>query len=86
MFFDTKEKAVNEFAKYLTKLDAPTILGLTRLLKVNVFYDDVKDSQGHLMPRSGETILEDCLVKFYALNRSERRKILKMVKSAAKEK
>jgi hypothetical protein len=86
MFFDNKEKAVNEFAKYLVKLDAPTLIGLTRLLQVKVFYDDVKDEQGHPMPKSGESILEDCLVKFYSLNREKRREVLKIVKSAAKEK
>lgn len=81
---DNKEKNVNEFAKLITKLNAASIIGLTRLLEVKVFYDDVKDDQGHPMPRSGEAIIEDCLVKFYSLNRSDRRKILQMVRAAAK--
>lgn len=86
MFFDNKEKSVNEFAKYLVKLDAPTLIGLTRLLQVKVFYDDVKDEQGHPMPKSGESILEDCLVKFYSLNRTQRREMLKIVCDAARSK
>jgi hypothetical protein len=86
MFFDNKEKSVNEFAKYLVKLDAPTLIGLTRLLQVKVFYDDVKDEQGHPMPKSGESILEDCLVKFYSLNRTQRREMLKIVRDAARSK
>lgn len=81
---DNKEKNVNEFAKLISKLNAASIIGLTRLLEVKVFYDDVKDDQGHPMPRSGEAIIEDCLVKFYSLNRSNRRKILQMVRAAAR--
>ena len=83
MFFDNKEKSVNEFAKYLVKLNPAAIIGVTRLLKVKVFYDDVQDEQGHPMPKSGQSILEDCLVKFYSLNREKRREILKIVKAAA---
>lgn len=86
MFFNSKEKSVNKFAKYLVQLDAPTLIGLTRLLGVKIFYDDVKDEKGHPMPKSGEAILEDCLVKFYALNREKRKEILKITKAAAKEK
>ena len=83
---DNKEKNVNEFAKLITKIKAPQLIGLTRLLKVNVFYDDVKDDQGHPMPRSGEAIIEDCLIKFYAMNRTDRRNILRILRAAVKEK
>jgi hypothetical protein len=51
-----------------------------------VFYDDVQDDNGKPMPRSGEAIIEDCLVKFYALNREKRRQILRILRAAAKEK
>ena len=85
-YFDNKDKNVNEFAKLICKLNAPTLLGLTRLLKVNMFYDDVKDDNGKPMPRTGEAILEDCLVKFYAMNRGQRREILKILRAAVKEK
>lgn len=82
--FDNKEKSVNEFAKLISKLDAPSLIGLTRVLCVKVFYDDIKDDNGHPMPRSGEAIIEDCLVKFYSLNRTKRRDIMRIVRSAAK--
>lgn len=84
MFFDNKEKNVNEFAKLIGKMDGASLIGLTRLLKVNVFYDDIKDEQGHPLPRSGEAIVEDCLVKFYSMNRAERRNILKIVRATVR--
>lgn len=80
MIFDNREKNVNDFAKLLVTLDAASLIGLTRLLKVNVFYDDIKDSNGKPMPRSGEAIIEDCLVKFHSMNRQDRRKILTLLK------
>jgi hypothetical protein len=86
MFFDIKEKQTNEFALLLTKLDGASLIGLTRLLQVKVFYDDVKDENGKPMPRSGEQIIEDCLVKFHSLNRERRREILRILRAAKKEK
>lgn len=86
MFFDIREKNTNEFAKLLTKLDGASLIGLTRILKVKVFYDDVKDDRGKPMPRSGEQIIEDCLVKFHSLNREKRREILRMMRAVKKEK
>ena len=83
--FDNRDKSTTEFAKLISKLNGAQVIGLTRLLKVKVFYDDVKDDNGHPMPRSGEAIIEDCLVKFHAMNRADRRNILKLVKQAAKE-
>ena len=86
MIFDNKEKNVNEFAKLLMNLDGASVIGLTRLLQVKVFYDDIKDDNGHPMPRSGEAIIEDCLVKFHSLNRERRREILRILRAAKKEK
>lgn len=86
MLFDNREKNVNEFAKLIIHLDGASLLGLTRILQVKVFYDDVKDANGHPAPRSGEAIVEDCLVKFHSLNREKRREILKMLRSIKKEK
>ena len=80
MFFDNKDKNTNEFAKLICTLDAAALIGLTRLLKVKVFYDDVKDENGKPMPRSGEAIIEDCLVKFHSMNRQDRRKILTLLR------
>ena len=81
---DGREKNVNEFAKLICTLKAAELLGLARMLEVRLFYEDVKDEQGHPMPRSGEAIIEDCLVKFYALGRSQRRNILKALRAIAK--
>ena len=80
MFFDNKDKNTTEFAKLICTLDAAALIGLTRLLKVKVFYEDVKDENGKPMPRSGEAIIEDCLVKFHAMNRQDRRKILTLLR------
>ena len=85
MFFNTKKKNVNEFAQLLAQMDGASVVGLTRLLQVKVFHDDVKDENGHPMPRSGEAIIEDCLVKFYALNRERRKEIIKIMRQAVKE-
>lgn len=79
--FDNRDKNTTEFAKLLGTLDAAALIGLTRILKVKVFYDDVKDEKGHPMPRSGESIIEDCLVKFHSMNRQDRRQILKILRS-----
>jgi hypothetical protein len=81
MVFDNRDKNTTEFAKLLGTLDGPGFIGLTRLLKVKVFYDDVKDEQGHPMPRSTEAILEDCLVKFHSMNRKDRREIIKILRT-----
>ena len=86
MLFGNKEKSVTKFAEQLVKLDAPSVLGVARLLGVELFYPDVKDEQNMPIPRTGEAILEDCLIKFYALNREARKELLKITKKAAKEK
>lgn len=84
--FDSRKKNVIEFARLISTLDGASMIGLTRLLQVKVFYDDVKDENGKPMPRSGEAIIEDCLVKFDALSRDRRRQILKILRAAKKEK
>lgn len=81
MVLDNRDKNTTEFAKLLGTLDAASFIGLTRILKVKVFYDDVKDAQGHPMPRSSEAILEDCLVKFHSMNRKDRREIIKVLRT-----
>lgn len=84
--FDTRDKNTTEFAKLLATLDAAGLIGLTRILKVKVFYDDVKDGNGKPMPRSGEAIIEDCLVKFHAMNRKDRRDVLKLLRNVKRGK
>ena len=86
MVFDNRDKNTTEFAKLLGTLDAASFIGLTRILKVKVFYDDVKDEKGHPMPRSAEAIIEDCLVKFNSMNRQERKDVLRIMRAAVKGK
>jgi hypothetical protein len=51
---------------------------------VKLFYDDIKDEKGMPMPRGGEAILEEALLRFNALDRAERRRILKLLKQAVR--
>ncbi len=84
--FDNKEKSVNEFAKLIGKMDAPSFIGIATLLKVELFYPETKDEKGLPLPRSAEAIIEDSLVKFYGLNRQKRRELLQLAREAAKGK
>ena len=84
MLFDNRDKNTTDFAKLLCTLDAPSFIGLTRLMQVKMFYDDVKDEKGHPMPRSAEAIIEDCLVKFHSMNRKDRREYLKVLRNMQK--
>lgn len=81
---DNREINAEEFVQLLCKLKAPKLLGLAGILEVNMFYSDVKDDNGKPMPRSAESIVEDCMVKFYALNRKKRREILKIMRAEVK--
>lgn len=85
MFFNTKEKSVNEFAMLIGKMNAETFLGVAKILNVKLFYDDAKDERGKPLPRSAEAIIEDCLVNFYSLNRERRKGLIKMARAAIKE-
>ena len=86
MLFNGKERSVNEFAQLIGKMEAAEFLGLAKILCVKMFYDDIKDENGKPMPRSGEAIVEDCLVKFYSLNRAQRKEIIKVCRAAIKGK
>lgn len=86
MILNGRDRDTTKFAKLLANLDGASLLGLTRVLGVKVFYDDVKDKKGKPQPRSGESIIEDCLVKFHSLSRPKRRQILLILINAKKEK
>lgn len=86
MIFDNAKKNLRDFAKLLVQLDAAEVIGLARMLSVELFYADIKDEKGLPTPRSGEAIIEDCLVKFNALNRQQRKDILRLMRAAVKEK
>lgn len=83
---DQQGKQIQEFSKLICKLDAATFLGVAKFVGVELFYKDVKDEQGHPMPRSGQSILEETLLRFNSLNRKERRQLISLVKKAARGK
>lgn len=86
MILNCRDRDTTKFAKLLANLDGASLLGLMKILGVKVFYDDVKDKKGKPQPRSGESIIEDCLVKFHSLSRPKRRQILLILTNAKKEK
>lgn len=86
MILNCRDRDTTKFAKLIANLDGASLIGLTRVLGVKVFYDDVKDKKGKPIPRSGESIIEDCLVKFHSLSRKNRKDILDMLKEIKKEK
>lgn len=86
MLFNILKKNLETFAKLLIQLDGAQVVGLAKILGVELFYADVKDERGNPTPRSGEAIVEDCLVKFNSLNREQRKNILKIMRAATKEK
>ena len=86
MILNGRDRDTTKFAKLLANLDGASIIGLTRILEVKVFYDDIKDKKGKPTPRSGESIIEECLVKFHSLSRAKRKQILTILENAKKEK
>ena len=79
-----KNKALNEFANCIVKLNGEEFIGLAKVLCVPVFKDDAVDIKGKPATRKAEDIITDCLVAFNKLNRQKRREILKIVKTIAK--
>ena len=83
-FFKTNEKQLTEFAKLIARLDAPSFLGLAKVLCVHVFNNDEFDNNGKPIPRNGEEIIEDCIIAFDQLNRAKRKEIIKILRRAVK--
>jgi hypothetical protein len=83
MIFDNKEKSVKKFAILIGKMEAKDFIALAQALGVKIFYDS-SDGLEKPQPRSSESIIEDALVKFYALDRGARRYILKIAKNSLK--
>lgn len=77
-------KELTKFALAVAKLDAQSFIGVATYLKVPLFYNDPKgsDDPHKKLPRSGESIIEDCLVQFCGLNRKQRRDLIKLVTKA----
>lgn len=84
-YFDNK--SMNEFANAIAQLDGGEFIGLAKILCVRVFKEDALDIKGKPAPRKAEEIIADCLNAYAALNRKQRRDIMKVVRAAiAKEK
>lgn len=83
-FFKTSEKQLTEFAKLIGKLDAPSFLGLAKVLCVHIFNNESLDDNGKPTPRNGEEIIEDCIIAFDQLNRAKRKEIIKILRKAVK--
>ena len=76
----------NEYEiKYIIQFFMCHLYNIPNISNEAFLYDDVKDENGKPMPRSGEAIIEDCLVKFNSLDRAERRHILKILRATKKE-
>lgn len=84
--FKSNEKQLTEFAALLGQMNVTDFMGLAKLLEVHVFDNDKKDENGHPMPRSGEVIIEDCIIAFDQSSRKYRRDILSIMRKAVKAK
>lgn len=82
----SNEKQLTEFATLLGKMNVTDFMGLAKLLEVHVFDNNKKDEKGHPMPRSGDAIIEDCIIAFDQSNRKYRRDILTIMRKAVKTK
>ena len=80
----SNEKQLTEFAKLVAKLDAPTFIGLAKMLCVHCFDNNNFDENGKPMPKAAETIIEDCIIAFDGLNRARRKEIIKILRKVVK--
>ena len=83
MFF-CRKRDTNKFADLICGLNGATMVGLARYLRVRLFSDE-RDADGALIPKSGEQIIEDCLVRFYSLKRRQRKEVLGLLQETAEE-
>ena len=73
-------KQLDEFLKYLTKLQPEEFLGVCRILGVKLG----EQVEEEIKPRAFEDVLYEVLVNFEKLNRAKRRELLQVVKAAQK--
>ena len=73
-------KQLDEFLKYLTKLQPEEFLGVCRILGVKLG----EQVEEEVKPRAFEDVLYEVLVNFEKLNRAKRRELLQVVKAAQK--
>ena len=72
-----------EFADAILKLSPPQFFGVCKILKGEI-YTDQKDEQDHQIARDAYEIINDVLLAFEKLNRTQRRNLVKIVKKAAR--
>ena len=82
----SNDKQINEFTELLAKFDAPSFIGLAKVLCVHVFDNNAADDNGKPMPRIAEDIITDCLFAFSKLNRKKRHEILSVMRRVVKNK
>jgi len=71
----------NDFIIALSKLTPDQLVGTARVLGVNIMTDE-KDEKGNYQVRDGQEIVTDMINSYSALNRKQRRNLLKIVKAA----
>ncbi len=71
----------NDFIIALAKLAPEELIGTARVLGVKIISDE-KDEKGKFIMRDGQEIVLDMLNAYAALNRKQRRNLLKIVKAA----
>lgn len=81
-----EDKQLEEFARLLAQFDAPSFMGLAKVLCVYVFDNNKLDDSGKPMPREAEEIIKDCILAFGKLNRKKRREIIQIMRRVVKNK
>ena len=71
----------NDFIIALSKLAPEELIGTARVLGVKIMSDE-KDEKGKFIMRDGKEIILDMLNAYAALNRKQRRNLLRIVKAA----
>ena len=66
-----------EFLTALTKLKADELCALSQFLNVRLLTDEVDPETKKAIPREGTDIIDDIIVHYCALDRSDRRWLLK---------
>lgn len=70
------EGDLRKFMLEVSKLEAIEFMGLTKIFNVSLF--EGEDNK----PRNFETVLSEILDKYISLSRTQRRNIMKIIKSA----
>lgn len=71
----------NDFIRALAKLPPEQLIGVARILKVKLMSDE-RDENDKLIMRDGADITTDVLNAYAALNKKQRRNLLKIIKAA----